>query len=187
MKDKFGPGSAAILGGVTRMMIQRQGDRSYRIYYSMSVPEDYTQKTVDLSDAKSSSAALLSDEHFGSFAEEFKELIRHSDNFRAWPLYGLPLEAMGWKHVPGVTLCGDAAHVTRPSGEGVNVAMEDALVLANELAKHGTKEGRDEAVKAYEANMFVRGRETIKGSLDLEAIINHPGGAEAVMKISEEM
>lgn len=42
-----------------------------------------------------------------------------------------------------------------PSGEGVNVAMHDALDLADQLAKHGPEEAEC-AVVEYEKLMFPR-------------------------------
>ncbi|CAG9988494.1 unnamed protein product [Clonostachys byssicola] len=183
MASKFGPGSSSVFNGPKSLVIQRQGDHAYRIYYGIAVPEDFTQTTADLSNAESTRALLLSEEFFGGYAEEFKDLIRHSDNFRGWPLYGLPVEAMGWKSVPGVTLVGDAAHVTIPSGEGVNVAMNDALVLANKLEQHGTAQGRDQVVREYEEDMFLRGKETIEESWKLWELLSHPGGPKAILDI----
>ena len=49
---------------------------------------------------------------FGDWPQVHTDLIRLSDGaFRAWPLYTMP-ESLSWQTVPGVTLIGDAAHVT---------------------------------------------------------------------------
>lgn len=59
-----------------------------------------------------------------------------------------------WQARPNVTLLGDAAHVMPPyAGEGVNMAMLDALVLSRELADGGEVHT---AVAKYEREMFAR-------------------------------
>ncbi|KAK4228293.1 putative tetracycline resistance protein from transposon protein [Podospora fimiseda] len=70
-----------------------------------------------------------------------------------------------WEHVSGVTLVGDATHLmTLYAGEGVNVAFEDSMRLAQGIvdAVRGNGGGRvlvdvlDNAVREYEGEMWVR-------------------------------
>ena len=57
-----------------------------------------------------------------------------------------------WEPKRNVTLIGDAAHVMPPyAGEGVNMAMLDALVLSRLLLSQDTS---SDAIAAYEAEMF---------------------------------
>ena len=59
-----------------------------------------------------------------------------------------------WEPGPNVTLIGDAAHVMPPyAGEGVNMAMLDALVLSRLLLSEESSSG---AIARYEAEMFAR-------------------------------
>lgn len=72
-------------------------------------------------------------------------------------LYMLPVE-FKWAHHQGFTLVGDAAHLMTPfAGEGVNVGMQDARVLAKAVQTAGEDLGKlDEEVAAFETEMFAR-------------------------------
>jgi 2-polyprenyl-6-methoxyphenol hydroxylase-like FAD-dependent oxidoreductase len=57
-------------------------------------------------------------------------------------------------HQGRVVLLGDAVHATTPHlGQGAGMAIEDSLVLADELARHGDPET---AFRAYRARRFDR-------------------------------
>jgi 2-polyprenyl-6-methoxyphenol hydroxylase-like FAD-dependent oxidoreductase len=143
-------------------MIQRQGNGSYRNSFGLTVPRGFFRTgSVNLQDVEATRHLLLSD-FYPDWAEDYQDLIRHSTDFRAWSLHTLATEDMGWKSVPGVTLAGDAAHVAYPGGDGVNIAMADALKLASKIVEHGL-DNLDQAVQEYEADMFPRGVAMITG------------------------
>ena len=59
--------------------------------------------------------ALRSDLHnnFEDWSELHRNLIKYSDGaFHVWPQYSLNPEDLEWESVSGVTLVGDAAHLT---------------------------------------------------------------------------
>jgi 2-polyprenyl-6-methoxyphenol hydroxylase-like FAD-dependent oxidoreductase len=74
-------------------------------------------------------------------------------------LYQLPIGTK-WDNRAGITLMGDAAHLMTPfAGEGVNLAMTDAMQLSSAISKAvqtGTQEALTEGIRAYEKDMFTR-------------------------------
>ncbi|KAL2880323.1 hypothetical protein SGCOL_004373 [Colletotrichum sp. CLE4] len=105
----------------------------------------------------------------------------------------MPVSSVKWTRVPGVTLLGDAAHVSTPFvGEGVNMAMYDALKLAESIIKHrgaeSNEEGKDaseleKAVKEYETEMFGRAQDFIKRCIMSEEIFFAEDGARRFIDI----
>ncbi|KAK0757511.1 hypothetical protein N5P37_010238 [Trichoderma harzianum] len=185
MVSKIGAGSFMSLGSSKEIVTQRQGNGSYRIYLGVTVPEDFVRGgTVNLEDTESTRRLFLSSEYFGNWAEELKDLIRYSEDFRSWPLYYMDPETLRWDSVPGLTLVGDAAHVAVPNGEGVNCAMADALSLASKIATYGT-DALNRAVAEYEEDMFRRGVEHIKDGLQMATLIRHKDGPDALISFFE--
>lgn len=164
-------GSSLSIGSGKYIMVQRQGDGSYRISFGLQAREgDFGHHgSVDVGDTEATRHLLLSQFYTG-WSEDHRDIIRHSTSFRAWALHSLSPEDMSWQSLPGVTLAGDAAHLSYPGGEGVNLAMTDALELASKIAEHGV-DNIDQAVKAYEADMFSRAIAAIKESMDMEGVM----------------
>ena len=79
-----------------------------------------------------------------------------------------PLEALfvpGDWHKGRVVLAGDAVHTTTPHlGQGAGMAIEDALVLADEVVRHGEPQA---AFEAFRARRFERCRYIVEASLGI--------------------
>ncbi|KAI3325622.1 salicylate hydroxylase [Xylariaceae sp. AK1471] len=82
--------------------------------------------------------------NFGTWGPKPKELITRAledhaatgEALDVRPLYMLPVGQLAWPHRAGVTLLGDAAHLMTPfAGEGVNLALKDALDLARAITR----------------------------------------------------
>lgn len=91
---------------------------------------------------------------FDGWAPELTALIADSDTppvLRS--IHQLP-DRHRWPRTAGVTLLGDAAHVTVPGGEGANLAMLDGAELGQAIATH--PDDLEAALSAYETQMFPR-------------------------------
>lgn len=94
-------------------------------------------------------AEMLS--HFANFAPGIKGLLSHATEVSRWGLFRHPV-AQYW-HSDRTALLGDAAHPTLPFlAQGANMALEDAWVLADCLAKLPL----DQALPAYQARRRAR-------------------------------
>lgn len=99
---------------------------------------------------------------FADWATPLRALITDADTAPVCrPLHALP-DDHRWPPASGVTLLGDAAHLTVPGGEGANTAMCDAALLGIALAE--SRSDRDATVAAYEAEMFSRSYESARDS-----------------------
>ncbi|TVY49357.1 Monooxygenase [Lachnellula occidentalis] len=102
---------------------------------------------------------LLAKEYAG-WAPELQKLISVADEepVLTRALFMLPV-GFKWENKPGVTVIGDAAHLMSPfAGEGANLAMADAMNLAEYIKRSASKDALYENVAAFEADMFDRAK-----------------------------
>ncbi|KAI0505186.1 monooxygenase [Xylaria bambusicola] len=194
-QDLVGPGNSAAMGAGRALLLQQMSDRSYRAY--IGIEESDTSLTrpggiLDFAtDIETSRTALL-ERYYADWAPHLRAFIEDAEApFRVWPLYTLDVEAFApeaqWTRAPGVTLLGDAAHVTLPNGEGVNLAMLDALKLFEALtAELGGDDGDDDdaverAIVAYEADMRTRAQAHIEDGIQMCGMMFQADGAEKMI------
>lgn len=100
---------------------------------------------------------------YGGHVRTFRESIREDTEIAYRPLESFDLP--GPWHRGRVILIGDAAHPTTPQlASGAGIAVEDALVLAEELARHGTVPA---AFEAYSARHEQRCRFVVESSIEI--------------------
>lgn len=108
--------------------------------------------SIDFADAEVAKARIAGE--FEGWAPALTALITDGESGPILrPIYRLP-DRHRWARVPGVTLLGDAAHLTLPGGEGANGAMLDGADLGRAIAAH--PEDSEAAFTAYEEVMFRR-------------------------------
>jgi 2-polyprenyl-6-methoxyphenol hydroxylase-like FAD-dependent oxidoreductase len=154
-------GKISVVGDSRGLIAQRSSNAHVRVYCMFRVPEEQlSQGFVDVAVPERARAQLKA--HYPGWAPSLLAFIDQcNDTLTPRPIVALPV-GHRWTHRPGVTLLGDAAHVMSPfSGEGVNMAMLDALELALALTR---AEDWSRAVADYEAHMFERAAEAAEGA-----------------------
>ena len=92
----------------------------------------------------------------------------------------MPLEE-SWPTLPNLTLIGDAAHIMPPyAGEGVNMAMLDALELAHCLLDENSKD-IPTALATDENQMHLRFAEVGKETMENTAWMHSPNGLDIIV------
>ena len=148
------------------LVAQRNGDGSVRTYVMLQKPETWLKEVgVDWSDAHEAKEFMLEQE-YKDWNDELKSLITHANpDISARPFYMLPTD-FAWTSKQGLTMLGDAAHLMTPfAGEGVNLAMLDALDLSKAIVKARTGDGNKglfDAVKDFERVMLERSHEKME-------------------------
>ncbi|KAJ7436287.1 salicylate hydroxylase [Mycena galericulata] len=140
LADMVGPGTWCALGEQKGVIAQRSTRDSLRIYLAVRTPDAHFAATAGLAGLRPREAKQQlvgeDDSLFAKWGAPPRELIERAceedkaDELDVMGLHMLPLGKLAWAHRAGVTLVGDAAHLMPPAGEGVNMAMWDALDLA---------------------------------------------------------
>ncbi|KAL7948243.1 hypothetical protein V8C42DRAFT_313913 [Trichoderma barbatum] len=142
-----------------RFTLQQMGDGSISMGFSFvredpdwMKPEKCGYDSEDLVEVKKALAKEL--EHWGPEFHQALDATQGRTTTRS--LWRLPI-GQKWQHKSGVTLIGDAAHLMTPhAGEGVNQALEDAMILARVILKAQSAEDLDDKIHGFESDMVAR-------------------------------
>ncbi|MFF2090675.1 FAD-dependent oxidoreductase [Paenibacillus sp. NPDC058174] len=161
---------------------QLNGDGRIKVYASFKAERSWLETSgISFDQPQEAKEQLL--EIFHDWDEQLKDYIRFAeDAILPRRIYMLPI-GFKWDRNPGVTLIGDAAHVMSPfAGEGVNMAMFDALELALAIARHADDFGK--AIEEYEEIMYQFSAEKARESDDS---LQLTFGDNAAAKLAEMM
>ncbi|MER5998717.1 NAD(P)/FAD-dependent oxidoreductase [Nonomuraea angiospora] len=183
-----GDGSMAVYGVNRSLVAQRNSGGHVKVYARFRAPLDWHTNVdrhmgldagLDLADVEAVRSSLLA--MFDGWAAPVVDLLRHGTAFVHRPLYVLPVSHT-WAHVPGVTLLGDAAHLMPPLGAGANLAMLEGAELAESVVAAPGPGDLDEAVRAFEEQMWARaGRWAEITTAGLERLVS-PDPTEAIAR-----
>lgn len=148
-------GKIFAFGNEQSLILSAKGDGSMSFYTGCKVPENWLAESgIDFTDK----AQILGwfKEAFASWDAQWQELFAGD---KIWfvprPQYHYPPD-QHWEALPNLTMLGDAAHRMPPyAGEGVNMAMQDALELA-ECLTSSVYQTTQEAIAAFEKQMCAR-------------------------------
>lgn len=157
-----GSGALFALTPGKSIVAHREPDAVLHSYAALKKPADWSA-SIDFTDRKKALAII--GKEFNAWTSALKSLVTDSDSDPvARLIHSLP-SGHKWARIPGVTLLGDAAHLTAPSGEGANLAMHDGAELAKFILANKTN--YEAALKAYEEELFPRSAEAAIGGYEV--------------------
>lgn len=167
------------------IFLSAKGEGSLSFYTSTKETEDW---------AKSSGIDFTNKEHvftwfkqrFSDWSNDWHEIFLTDESyFVVRPQYHFPAD-QSWPSLPNLTMIGDAAHVTPPSGEGVNLAMQDALELYEALCLDGF-DTTLEAIQSFEKKMHKRASVGTTEALEMVESMTSENNLKQMLDFFNEM
>jgi 2-polyprenyl-6-methoxyphenol hydroxylase-like FAD-dependent oxidoreductase len=172
-------GGAALmaLGGERTIGMGTKPDGSVLVYAGLKTYDDIARESLEEATSPDQRVAWFHT-NFGGWSELWDPLFKEAESMVWRPLMNCPSN-QHWDPKPNVTLIGDAAHVMPPyAGEGVNMAMLDALVLSKLLL---SEKSASSAIAKYEAEMFARMRHMTADTMANTKMFYAPNAADRVV------
>lgn len=164
------------------LIVSSKGDGRLVFYTSFKTPENWSSECgINFSD-KARVFAWFKKE-FAGWNTIWHELFANAEeHFIVRSINCMPLD-QSWEALSNLTMLGDAAHLMPPfAGEGVNMAMLDAVELSNCLTSENFTDTKS-AIAAYEKQMRARAAATAKDSLDSTDGLHSPDAISFLLAI----
>jgi 2-polyprenyl-6-methoxyphenol hydroxylase-like FAD-dependent oxidoreductase len=164
------------------LIVSSKGDGSLSFLIGFNAEELWVKNSgIDFSDKAQVLAWFRT--AFPGWAPIWDDLFVHtSASFIPRPQYCMPVNQT-WDALPDLTMLGDAAHLMPPyAGEGVNMAMLDALELGECLLSDDFADAHT-AIAAYEKQMRARASEIAQMTLDQTAVLHSPRGLTHLLEL----
>jgi 2-polyprenyl-6-methoxyphenol hydroxylase-like FAD-dependent oxidoreductase len=176
-------GKIFAMGDNRSLIVSAKGDGSLNFYPCFKADENWVKDSgIDFTD-KTQVLAWFKTE-FANWGDTWLELFENASSaFAPRPLYSMPLDQT-WEAQPNLTMLGDAAHLMPPyAGEGVNMAMLDALELSSALTDE-TYTDTLAAISAFEKQMRVRASDMADQSIQSLEMLHSPGALAFMVQIA---
>jgi 2-polyprenyl-6-methoxyphenol hydroxylase-like FAD-dependent oxidoreductase len=173
MHQLLNGGKIFAMGDDKMLIVSSKGDGSLVFYPSFASTEGWVRECrIDFSN-KGQVLAWFKAE-FAGWDSAWHELFENAGiAFTARPQYCMPFDQT-WAASPNLTIIGDAAHLMPPyAGEGVNMAMLDALELSQCLLSDDF-DNLQQAIAAFENRMRTRAAEAAAQSLESTKLLHSP-------------
>ena len=173
-------GKIFALGDGKTLFVISKGDGSLA-FYTGHRADEYWFRDSNIDFLSRSDVLRWFRSEFSGWGSLWDTLFANADPpFIPRPQYSMPLD-QAWDARPDMTMIGDAAHVMPPyAGEGVNMAMLDALELAENLLNDDFSDPRS-AIAAYEATMRTRAAATTRMTLEQTASMHSPTAIQNII------
>ncbi|WP_221391077.1 NAD(P)/FAD-dependent oxidoreductase [Dyadobacter sp. NIV53] len=174
------------LGDSKTISVSAKGDGSLDFYTGWNANSDWVAESgIDFKNGKQVLEWFKTE--YANWDSIWLELFEaEGTTFTPWPQYCMPLDQK-WEANINITIIGDAAHVMPPyAGEGVNMAMLDALQLSESLTSEAFIDVQS-AIAHYEKQMFARFAETGKDTMDNTAFMHAPDGLEKLLEMFNQL
>jgi 2-polyprenyl-6-methoxyphenol hydroxylase-like FAD-dependent oxidoreductase len=175
-------GKIMALGDSKTISISAKGDGSLDFYTGWKVDANWvTESGVDFKDGKQVLQWFKNE--YSNWDSIWLELFEaENTGFIPRPQYCMPLDQK-WDAQTNITLIGDSAHWMPPyAGEGVNMAMLDALQLSESLTSEKFSDLQS-AIAHYEKEMFARFAEIGKETLNNTEFMHSPEGLQKLVEM----
>jgi 2-polyprenyl-6-methoxyphenol hydroxylase-like FAD-dependent oxidoreductase len=164
-------GKIFAFGDEKSLIVSAKGDGSLQFYTGCKTAESWWSGSgIDFTNKVQVQAWFVAE--YSGWDPVWLELFANAEPlFIPRPMYYMPLDQQ-WEALPDLTLLGDAAHLMPPyAGEGVNMAMLDALELSICLTGGSFPDTRA-AIAAYEKQMRARAAEAAAITLEQTASLH---------------
>lgn len=173
-------GKVFALGCDKSIILSAKGDGSLSFYTGTKESEQWTKNNgIDFTDKAQVFAWFK--ERFSDWSPLWHELFASDESyFVLRPMYHFPLDQT-WDTHANLAMIGDAAHRMPPyAGEGVNMAMLDALELYDALTSETFNDTRS-AIRHFEHRMQARASEVTEMTLEQTEALHSPGALQNLL------
>ena len=177
--DLLGGSALIALGGERTIGMGTKPDGSVLFYAGLKTDDSAAKQSLEEASGPDERVRWFH-ANFSGWSDRWEPLFREAVSMVWRPLLVCPPD-QHWEPKPNVTLIGDAAHVMPPyAGEGVNMAMLDALVLSRLLLSRSSS---SDAIAAYEVEMFARMRDMMEDTMVNTEMFYAPDASDRVVAL----